>query len=725
MASVEVDVSGPAPGPALPTDLIARALEALDDNDKSLNGRLVSKDICSYLNQPHHRTARFKMPLPASASDDRAWQPHIRRAYRQLPFHRKVDTLVAAATSGSEANLALAWGLVRPSVSLAGLAYTPGEDPGAAAVRSGHLHLLPWMRQHGCIKNSCETLVSVLERCGLPDVQRVWELLGSDGVPFGGFSSYAQRQIAIVAARSAGPAMATLSWLLSVMADPATQQCTPSVLMEAAVGAAESGNLPVLRWLCAQGLDMLLRSGDVMLLHTHGNATHGERVLCRALQHEHLAVAEWLVDEMRLPLPLGQEQEQQREQESVWRAAGSGGSGEAVRWLLRRGVPVHGAAIEAAAKVGKLETVWFLRTEHDLPLTELVFTAAAGSGSVPVATWLLQAGCPMSAAAYPSAASTGDANMLRWLAQEAGCPWDSSTLSGVISSWPSGATGMDSLEATVRELVAAGCPADGGTDDADSVGRAAQHGHLALVCYLHEELGAVFAPGTLALAAAGGCEPVIEWLVAAGCMPGGCEPSNKWLVWVVCEWEADIDRHPYARAGIVGDVDTMVCLRRLGVPWGEHALYDVTEGGALLPSIRWLVEQGAPWDEAAVQCAVGDAKAMGNFKDTVAWFEERLEMELRMAMEALNRRRAAVSSSVTGPCTSHSMMQGTHMGGAGPQICLSGLVSRPNSAHVLRTLHDVQGNVAYRHGHAAKRVQPQACRIAGASVYGLDCAMSC
>ncbi len=47
-----------------------------------------------------------------------------------------------------------------------------------------------------------------------------------------------------------------------------------------------------------------------------------------------------------------------------------------------------------------------------------------------------------------------------------------------------------------------------------------------------------------------------------------------------------------------------------------------------LPSIRWLVEQGAPWDEDAVRFAVREARARGEFADTVAWLEERLEMGL-------------------------------------------------------------------------------------------------
>ncbi len=589
-------------GPALPSELIARVLEALEDNDKVLNGRFVNKDMCSRFNQPHHYTARVSLPLPPSASDA-AWQPHLRRAYRQLAFRNKVNMLATAASSGSEFNLEVAWGLVQQSVSLVGLAHTSCKDPGAAAVRSGHLHLLPWLVQHGCLESPFGTLVVALEHCSLADVQGVWGLLGCSGVPCDGFASNDQRYLLTeAAARSADPGMAKLKWLLSVMVDPATQQHTPNMLEGAAVGAAASGKLPVLRWLWGQqGLD-ILRDGAAVWDISKCETLCG-RVLSCALQHDHVAVAQWLVDEVGCRLPL--EQEQQQERLLVWEAAGAGGSGAAVRWLLGRGVPVHEEGLVAAAKAGQPETVRLLHEDHGVPLTKRVFVLAAGSRSVPTATWLLQAGCPMGEGAYLNASEAGDAAMLRCLAREAGCPWGSTTIPYIISDWSHDAGSSIHLEATVRELVAAGCLPGGGTD---GVGWAAERGHLALVRYLHEELGVAFAPETLARAAAGGCEPVLEWLVGAGCVHG------DWYV------------HPYTEAGLVGDVDTAMCLRRLGVPWGEDVIDNAAMQGVPLPFVRWLVEQGAPWDEDAVRDAVEKARGNNAFAETVAWFEERLNM---------------------------------------------------------------------------------------------------
>ncbi len=603
------DVSAePTDRAALPMDLIFRALEALEPNDIAINGRLVSKEINTRFSQPLHCTARFSMTLPPSASDA-AWQPHLKRALRQLPFKGKGNTVAAAARSGSEVNLELAWRLVQPSVSLLGLNTTYLESPGAAAIRSGHLHLLPWLAQHGCLGVPRSTVEAALECCSLPEVQHVWELLGCDVEPHGSISPYDQWHLAYVAACSAGPDTAKLSWLLSVMLGSATQQHRHDVVGFAAKGATVTGNLPLLRWLWGQqGLDAMLTEGEGLSLFLDEGAMERQtlcgRVLSSALRHDHVAVAEWLVDEVGCPLPL--EQEQQQERELVWEAAGSGDSGEAVRWLLGRGVPVHERGLVFAAGAGKLETVRLLHEDHGLPLTEQVFRVATGSRSVSIATWLLQASCPMCEGAYLSSARAGDASMLRWLMHETGCPWDSSTLSRVINLWPSDAGSMAHLEATVREMVAAGCPSPGGADRADSIGDAAGKGHLALVRYLHEELGMEFAPGTLAAAAAGGCEPVIEWLVGAGCVPGNDQKSG-----------------PYVEAGRAGDVDTMACLRRLGVPWGGDVLAQALYREVPLPAMRWLVEQGAPWDKGAVRVAMQRANKK-KYQDTHAWFEARI-----------------------------------------------------------------------------------------------------
>ncbi len=107
-----------------------------------------------------------------------------------------------------------------------------------------------------------------------------------------------------------------------------------------------------------------------------------------------------------------------------------------MRWLLRRGVPVFPWIMGNAARSGRLEAVRLLHEECGLPvLEESVFCEAAASGSVPLATWLLQAGCPMSESAYDKAARQGHLDMVTWLAREARCPWGQDTLREVMEEW--------------------------------------------------------------------------------------------------------------------------------------------------------------------------------------------------------------------------------------------------------------------------------------------------
>lgn len=119
---------------------------------------------------------------------------------------------------------------------------------------------------------------------------------------------------------------------------------------------------------------------------------------------------------------------------------------------------------------------------------------------------------------------------------------------------------------------------------------AVRRGHLPLTRFPHEELGVGFGTNTLAEAAHGGCEPVLEWLVGAGCGAG--------------------TGYAYVQAAIHGDLATLRCLHRLGVPLGDQVWWRKLDGKLFsLAAVRWLVGRGAPWDEegAAGSSRVRDA----------------------------------------------------------------------------------------------------------------------
>ncbi len=631
MASVNANTAnspGPAREPNLPLDLIARVLEWLDPNERMLNGRLVSKEACEHLTRLRHCTARLCVPMPAQALEP-AWQPHLLRALRLLTFQSKLNMLCVAASTGSEVNMQLAWGLLRPSVMMN--FHRLCEDTAPAAIKAGHAHLLPLMLQQHIPVSIDDALVAAAEHSDLAGLQWVWELLGGLLDPPGSFSPPEKFAMIRLAGRSACDSVSKVSWMLDTMGeDEVLQQHMQEVFVIAAEGAAAAGNLPVLRLLLELGMDLPSvayggsHGGHMLYPVPYPRLAPWCVVLTAALQGGHVAVADWLVDEAGCslpPPPPPQQQQQQQEQaerevQYMWEGAAKGGSVEAFRWLLRHEVPVQGLAMEAAAREGHLEAVQFLHRECGVPLTGEVFRAAAGSGSMPTATWLLQAGCPVGWNLCGCAARAGHLDMVRWLALETGRPWGRTTLAGLARRWDSWSGGGNMDEGavhTLRALVEAGCPPCADCDDLDSL---AESGHLPLMRYLHEELGAQFGPRTLAAAAEGGCEPLIEWVVRMGCVQG-----------------EDVEFDPYVMAGRYGDMATMACLRRLGVPW--HAwvlLWAVQTQEVSLDVLRWMVEQGAPWDRMAVAEAVDFVYGRQSESESFAWLKARLDHDRQSAV---------------------------------------------------------------------------------------------
>ncbi len=412
--------------------------------------------------------------------------------------------------------------------------------------------------------------------------------------------------MAVSAAYSDVTAIAKLSWLLSTGEGAGTHQQLHQhegqlqLLHTAAPGAAASGSLPVLQWLHARGAT--------------GPGLKWPHTLVAALQQGHVAAVDWLVDVVGCPLPQLGLQWGQWGLGFVWRNAGLSGSMGPVRWLLGRGVPAHQGAVRGAAQAGNLEAVKFLHASCGLRLTPSVFSGAAGSRSMPIVTWLLQAGCPMDPWAYCGAAAQGDVDMVLWLAQVARCPWIEKTLSNAVDFWPRGAASTSQLLPTVRALVEAGCPLGAGMEagGVQGLGSAAldaavRRGDLPLARYLHEECGVGFGTETMVQAAAGGCEAVLEWLVEAGCGLG--------------------TGYPYMRAAEHGDLATMGCLCRLGVPLGGAGWWRKLDVNLVpLAAVEWLVERGAPWDDEAARKLV--AKAERFFRprgeELVSWLKARV-----------------------------------------------------------------------------------------------------
>ncbi len=278
--AVHTEDSGSASGPALPPDLQAYILSLLPPNEIALNARLVSVDAARRFAKRHVVLSQALLPQAS------AWALAQGQAgLCNLTFQNKLQLLVTAATSGSEANLDLAWALLRPSLlpelfstdHYASLLDHP--DPGMSASRAGNPHLLPWLsRCCPFLLHPKDVLWETASLCGLPALQASWRVLSQQD------PTLTLRSCLEAAAESETPdALAKVQWVLEADGADASP---PSDWLASA--AASSGDLPALQALHAQGCSM---------------RSTGAQLLASALCGGHLAVAEWLLDCAGCELP--------------------------------------------------------------------------------------------------------------------------------------------------------------------------------------------------------------------------------------------------------------------------------------------------------------------------------------------------------------------------------------------------------------------------------------
>ncbi len=560
------DGGGPSsrtqPRQQLPTALQLHILSFLPHNDRALSGRLA----CRELHEALSRVAYMFQPLPAHAAawakDD--WQHQA----KVLPFRHKLELLGAAAASGSEANLEVAWAWLRsslfPEALREGWVYQY-PDPGEAAVEAGHPQLLPWLLQR------CPGLVRPLGvmraaawGCNLAGMETAWEAL-QDYRPSdsdrNSVDVWLDTSVLEAAAQSDAPdAEDKVEWAL---ADGARLYETAGCF------ATSSGDVGRLRWLHGRGCPMSV-----------------DTLKC-ALEDADLAMARWLVDEAGVELPAAAGEEWRWKDLLVAASKGTDGV-KKLQWLREQGAPhldsakdlAHKLAL-AAVRARQVEVVRHLLSVFGADAVVRANPGALGlaateSGSVPMAECLRQAGLVFTAGAYEGAAHAGKADMVWWLAQEAGVSAAGLDLGRFVWLWRG--PGRLLLEMVQMLVGEAGCS----RWNAEEVLRtAARRGDLALVQYLLQQRPG-HRPGwkVLVAAAEGGCEVLLEWLV--GQHPGCLELQTE-------------GGSPYVEAARQGDLGTLAALRRLGVPWGAQDLVlQAVRREFKVSAMRWLVEHGAP-----------------------------------------------------------------------------------------------------------------------------------
>ncbi len=646
--------------PSLPVELQGHIFTLLPPNERALSRGAcrAARDASNEPEQPldpQHCTVHLSELLPdyIRAQAVEAFQEQL----PQLTFRRKVELLSTAAASGCLVNLEVALQLVQATVfpqlllsrSNAFRTSTSdqrGMDPGRAAVRAGHVELLPWLLRHcPALVDASGVLEAAAEYSDLAGVQRAHEALmtqpggiigtssnnseqagtsgasGSSTSHNGSGSPFSGQAVLAAAAGSTTPdAVAKVQWLL----DPEAGVGPCSLDHSIAEVAARGGNLSVLRWIHARGCTMGGSSVDVL----------GFALECASLD-----VLRWLVEEAGHDLPCSTDDWG----ELLCAAATSGQSLAKIQWLAEKGAPLpccdgNGpilrmlrSVVYEAVLAGQAEAVRYIWGLHNRDAACSIFDPEALSAAVPgspgVGRLLAEIGVPHSYGnhAYWAALRRGDLATVQWLAEEAKVSAPCGLLAMAVQLWP--AAESRGLPQAVRLLKEVGFFSFG---DSEALRLALELGNLELVRAVKDDQDD-FASRRVMMAAAakGGCEAVLDW---AHGKPTPALPGQGWSFWetfIYPEGMGDFMRSaskkvgsPYIPAAVNGDLATLTALRRLPVPWGsEDVLVQAVREGVSVPALRWLVEQGAPVGgvdvmEEALRAALGQRPIS---EGVVAW----------------------------------------------------------------------------------------------------------
>ncbi len=434
--------------PQLSTGPFLRALELLPPQDRACSGRLACRDAWRHLSGVHHRTARLSQPLPPHAV------PWFERygpdALKQLTFNeRQLQPMCAAAASGSEANLAAVWGMVRQGFlpeQLECYQYIhvhEASHPSSVLVREGHAHLLPWFMNSGypIYPDAYDgILCTAAHHCDLAGLQAVWQVMQphfhripTPDLTWGSMLSQA------AASCAKEDAIAKVSWLMQ----QGPYRPMGRMPKRVALAAVRVGDIPRLQWALQQGCDL---GTDETMDEAQKRFSDPLPI---AMRHAGLDMVEWLMREAgcQLPPPLAAEaavgdaayppalaphgvfvlESLPRE---VWTrreladAAAESGDVAKLRWLRDRGLlPLEPYLAEdvlkTAARQGRLEALRYLHEECGQRLTRGVVSAAVCSGDMGTAAWVLQQGgrelleCRRDV--WVAAAVSGNGDLLRWM----------------------------------------------------------------------------------------------------------------------------------------------------------------------------------------------------------------------------------------------------------------------------------------------------------------------
>ncbi|KXZ49086.1 hypothetical protein GPECTOR_23g19 [Gonium pectorale] len=354
--------------------------------------------------------------------------------------------------------------------------------------------------------------------------------------------------------------------------------------------------------------------------HDSRSPVKGDYVACRsdealesAARGGHQHVCEWL-------LAVDRDTSQHWISKAI-SAAASNGHLELAKWLLQQDplvdpAPTYVDGVAHGCDLPTLQQAWLrVRPPRYSIWQEHIITSAASSLTPDWAAkveWLEAQGCPQTPAAAEEAAGLADHAALQYLVPEVPVFIRDDVDDYLLDVVKGGHL------AVLQTLHAAGWPLHQNAQ-AYAV-QAARTGRMDLLAWLLDTLGAEAVrldEGLFAAAAESGSLELLAWLQQRGCpchrsaylaaVGSGCEAALEWLAEQGCPMEEG--GQPYITACRNGDLAMARCLRRLGVPWGPNGkvFLGAAEGSfflAPLPLLRWLLREGCPVDDEAVEATV-------------------------------------------------------------------------------------------------------------------------
>jgi len=294
----------------------------------------------------------------------------VRRIYRTCG---PVCTCAAPAYAAAQGRLDVLQWMVAHGMPLS-------SNTASEAARSGHIHILEWLRAFHC------TMLSK-----------------SDMSP----------------AAAAGQRMDVLEWL-----DAHRYPIDQGTLRV----AASVGNVEIAKWALTKGCswDLDVPSAAACNGHTDflrwaqlSGCPWDGRPFAVAAAYGQLDTFMWIACQTRSL------------NASVCRDASKGGYLDLLKHAIMVGCHVNQDSCRVAALYGHTATVQWLITEGHCHVSVDVASAAASSGRMDMLEWLHARGCPLDSRVIYHAAHQGRVDMGRW-AYARGCPWDSWTIANAV-----------------------------------------------------------------------------------------------------------------------------------------------------------------------------------------------------------------------------------------------------------------------------------------------------